>query len=103
MLRTADLIHPASTQASRPTSGVSLPGTLASPRTGLAPAGPRELGAQVRQVIWISPSFLAPELLGAHLEHSSHLWIQGTLLHRARVRRPYVRTEAVPLVYRVTG
>src|ERR1035437_1236998 len=43
MLRTGHLLHPASTPASRPTAGASLPGTLASPRTGLSPAGSREL------------------------------------------------------------
>ena len=39
MLRTGHLLHPASHPASRPRTGASLPGTLASPRTGLAPAG----------------------------------------------------------------
>ena len=48
MLRTAKLIHPASTPAFRPTPGASLPGTLASPRTGLSPAGHRELFARLR-------------------------------------------------------
>jgi len=43
MLRTGHLIHPASTPASQPEPEASLPGTLASPRTGLAPAGHREL------------------------------------------------------------
>ena len=38
-LRTGQLLHPASTPDSRPNPGASLPGTLASPRTGLAPAG----------------------------------------------------------------
>jgi len=36
----------ASTPGSHPTPGVLLPGTLASPRTGLAPAGCRELVAR---------------------------------------------------------
>src|SRR4029450_13622699 len=40
---------PASTPGSRPTSGVLLPGTLASPRTGLTPAGCRELVARLRR------------------------------------------------------
>jgi hypothetical protein len=35
--------RPASTPGSRPTPGAALPGTLASPRTGLTPAGCREL------------------------------------------------------------
>ena len=48
MLRTGQLLHPASTPASRPKPGASLPGTLASPRTGLAPAGCRELVARLR-------------------------------------------------------
>ena len=43
MLRTGQLLHPASTPASQPKPGASLPRTLASPRTGLAPAGHREL------------------------------------------------------------
>ena len=47
-LRTEQLLHPASTPASRPDPGASLPGTLASPRTGLTPAGCRELLARLR-------------------------------------------------------
>src|SRR4029453_10279726 len=39
----------ASTPGSHPTPGVLLPGTLASPRTGLAPAGCRELVARLRR------------------------------------------------------
>src|SRR4029453_13514753 len=39
----------ASTPGSRPTPGVLLPRTLASPRTGLAPAGCRELVARLRR------------------------------------------------------
>src|SRR6266508_6379316 len=39
----------ASTPGSHPTPGVLLPGTLASPRTGLTPAGCRELVARVRR------------------------------------------------------
>ena len=46
MLRTANLFHPASTQTSRSTPGVSLSGTLASPRTELSSAGCRELIAR---------------------------------------------------------
>ena len=48
MLRTGQLLHPASTPTSQPTPGASLPGTLASPRTGLSPAGCRELVARLR-------------------------------------------------------
>src|SRR5215203_2479520 len=47
-LRTEQLLHPASTPASRPDPGASLPGTLASPRTRLTPAGCRELDARLR-------------------------------------------------------
>jgi hypothetical protein len=39
MLRTGQLLGPASTPVSQPKPGASLPGTLASPRTGLSPAG----------------------------------------------------------------
>jgi len=49
----------ASTPGSHPTPGVLLPGTLASPRTGLAPAGCRELVARLRR------SALLSVLLGA--------------------------------------
>jgi hypothetical protein len=54
----------ASTPGSHPTPGVLLPRTLASPRTGLAPAGCRELVARLRRALlrWSS----APELLDAH-------------------------------------
>jgi len=41
--------RPASTPGSRPTPGAALPGTLASPRTGLPPAGCRELVARLRR------------------------------------------------------
>ena len=44
----------ASTQASQPTPGAALPGTLASPRTGLTPAGYPELVAQLHHVITTS-------------------------------------------------
>ena len=63
MLRTANLLHPASTPASRPTPGASLPRTLASPRTGLAPAGHRELVARLCHDC--SFALTAPELLDA--------------------------------------
>ena len=43
MLRTGQLIHPASNPASQRRTGASLPGTLASPGTGLSPAGCAEL------------------------------------------------------------
>src|SRR5215211_7030263 len=56
--------RPASTPGSRPTPGAALPGTLASPRTGLPPAGCRELGARLH----LAPPFVAsaPELLDEH-------------------------------------
>jgi len=64
MLRTVYLLHPASTQTSRSKPGASLPGTLASPRTGLTPAGSHELFARLRHGV---VSFLtASELLDAH-------------------------------------
>jgi hypothetical protein len=46
MLRTGQLIHPASHPASQRRTGASLPGTLASPGTGLTPAGCPELQEQ---------------------------------------------------------
>jgi hypothetical protein len=54
----------ASTPGSRPTPGVLLPGTLASPRAGLTPAGCRELGARLHPRSSFHHS--APELLDAH-------------------------------------
>src|ERR1017187_6202959 len=62
MLRTGHLLHPASTPASRPTAGASLPGTLASPRTGLSPAGSRELSLSSSPEN--SSSLDSPELSG---------------------------------------
>src|SRR5437773_7216561 len=44
----------ASTPGSHPTPGVLLPGTLASPRTGLAPAGCRALVARLRRAARLS-------------------------------------------------
>src|SRR6266545_481680 len=67
MLRTGRLLHPASHPASRPRTGAFLPGTLASPRAGLPPAGCRELVARLRGP---PPTFsLAPELLDARRVH----------------------------------
>src|SRR5919109_539965 len=72
MLRTGRLPAPhrgrsssASTPGSRPTPGVLLPGTLASPRTGLTPAGCRELVARLPRRSLPSVTS-APELLDAH-------------------------------------
>src|SRR5664280_1352527 len=63
MLRTDQLLHSASTTASRPNPGASLPGTLAFPQTGLAPAGCRKLVARLRHDR--SFAVIAPELLDA--------------------------------------
>src|SRR6266536_3279092 len=68
MLRTGRLLHPASPPASRPTTEVSLPGTLASPRTGLTPAGCRELLIRLRQT----------NLPYSHgVRTAGHTWIQA--------------------------
>jgi hypothetical protein len=56
----------ASTPGSRPTPGAALPGTLASPRTGLAPAGCPELVTRLRHDILLDD--MAPELLDAHFD-----------------------------------
>ena len=58
-LQTARSLRPASHPASRPRTGASLPGTQASPRTGLTPAGRPELVAPLRHVD--HPFFTAPE------------------------------------------
>src|SRR5512133_1217740 len=57
MLRTGHLLAPfqglccsASTADSHPTPGAALPGALAPPRAGLAPAGHRELVARLRHI-----------------------------------------------------
>src|ERR1019366_5987102 len=63
MLRTGHLLHPASNPASRPRTGASLPGTLASPRTGLAPAGCPQLVAWLRHNNLLA--VMAPKLLDA--------------------------------------
>jgi hypothetical protein len=63
-LQTGQSLHPASHPASRPRTGVSLPGTQASPRTGLPPAGSPALTARLRHRQ--PPSLpLAPKPLGA--------------------------------------
>jgi hypothetical protein len=63
MLRTGHLIHPAPNPASQPSPGASLPGTLASPQTGLTPAGCPELLARLHHDNLLV--VMAPELLGA--------------------------------------
>jgi hypothetical protein len=67
--------RPASTPGSRPTPGAALPGTLASPRTGLAPAGCRELALGYTINL---PSTSAPELLDAHSSGSSAIVISSS-------------------------
>ena len=63
MLRTGQLLRPASNPASRPRTGASLPGTLASPRTGLTPAGYPQLVARLHHHNLLP--VMAPELLDA--------------------------------------
>src|SRR5271156_4638306 len=89
MLRTAKLLHPASDPAFRPTPGASLPGTLASPRTGLGPAGRRELVARLRH--GCSFALMAPRAAG----RTGFSWdptdlraIFGSLFRRAQWRSP---------------
>ena len=71
MLRTGQLLGPASNPASRPRTGALLPGTLASPRTGLTPAG-------------------CPQLVDWLRHHSMNLLVVMTpnLLDALPVRRP---------------
>ena len=65
MLRTGHSLRPASHPASRPRTGASLPGTLASPQTGLTPAGYPQLVAQLRHNNLLV--VMAPKLLDAPL------------------------------------
>ena len=60
----------ASTLASQPTPGAVLPGTLASPRTGLPPAGCPKLVARLRHVILLDDDH-ASELLDAHFPRTN--------------------------------
>ncbi len=69
MLRTGHLLHPASNPASRPRTGASLAGTLASPRTGLAPAGCPQLIAWLRHHNMNLLVVMAPKLLDALPKH----------------------------------
>src|ERR1035438_4762527 len=98
MLRTGHLLRPASNPASRPRTGASLPGTLASPRTGLAPAGCPQLVAWLRHhnmnlLVVMAPKLLdaLPEVpLGVTRESTSGLlpsllpWTNGQSPHAAR-------------------
>ena len=65
MLRTGQLLGPASNPASRPRTGAPLPGTLASPRTGLSPAGCPQLVAWLRHHNINLLVVMAPKLLDA--------------------------------------
>jgi hypothetical protein len=56
-------VAPLRPPGSHPASGAALPRTLASPRTGLTPAGCRELVARLRHDAILS--VMAPELLDA--------------------------------------
>ena len=65
MLRTGQLLGPAPHPASRPRTGASLPGTLASPRTGLTPAGCPQLVDGLRHHNINLLVVMAPNLLDA--------------------------------------
>lgn len=64
-LQTGQLFHPASHPASRPRTGVSLPGTRTSPRTRPSLAGYLQF-ARSAHVIGNPPSAMVPELMGTH-------------------------------------
>src|SRR5215211_6948464 len=70
---------PASTSRSRPTPGVLLPGTLASPRTGLTPAGCRELVARLRRGALLSV-LLGARATGRTFLRNHRCQAQGDLL-----------------------
>src|SRR5437660_9725546 len=63
MLPTGQLLGPAPNPASQPRTGAPLPGTLASPRAGLAPAGCPQLVARLRHNNLLV--VMAPKLLDA--------------------------------------
>ena len=65
MLRTGQLLGPAPHPAFRPRTGALLPGTLASPRTGLAPAGCPQLVDWLRHHNINLLVVMAPNLLDA--------------------------------------
>src|ERR1700685_3475404 len=65
MLRTGQLLGPAPHPASRPRTGALLPGTLASPRTGLSPAGCPQLVDWLRHHNINLLVVMAPNLLDA--------------------------------------
>ena len=90
MLRTGQLLAPsqgrrcsASTAGSRPPPGAALPGTLASPRTGLTPAGCHELLARLRRP---PPFSLTPELLDARGMRKLVWWLLAVTAAAALLR-----------------
>ena len=90
MLRTGHLLRPASNPASRPRTGASLPGTLASPRTGLAPAGCPQLLAWLRHHNMNLLVVMASKLLDALPNRRERVTL-----------RPFSCSDAVP--HHVTG
>src|ERR1022692_3523573 len=102
MLRTGQLLRPASHPASRPRTGASLPGTLASPRTGLSPAGSPQLVAWLRHDNLLV--VMAPKLLDALPDRRvgdqlsrilfSRSVCSGFVVTRIRSHSPAVRTSA---------
>ena len=72
MLRTGQLLGPAPHPASRPRTGASLPGTLASPRTGLTPAGCPQLVGWLRHHNMNLLVVMAPNLLDAPPVRRNH-------------------------------
>src|SRR5215468_4457463 len=112
MLRTGQLLAPsqgrrcsASTTGSHPPPGAALPGTLASPRAGLTPAGCHELVARLRRPP--PPFSLAPELLDARRVHklglhaaASYSWSRPPRRSRrfSRLWRPPLLVSSLYLV-----
>src|SRR5712691_9948958 len=95
MLRTGQSLAPsqgrrcsASTTGSHPPPGAALPGTLASPRAGLTPAGCHELVARLRRP---PPFSLTPELLDARRVHKLGrlAYADSPDLQRDRINEPY--------------
>jgi hypothetical protein len=67
----------ASTSGSHPTPGVLLPGTLASPRAGLTPAGCRELVARLRRGALLSMLLGARATGRTFLRNQPCRWVQS--------------------------
>lgn len=72
MLRTGQLIHPASNPASQRRTGASLPGTLASPGTGLSPAGCPELQEQDQIAFYDDQTPFRPGRTGTSVREPGH-------------------------------